>query len=89
MCIWPRRRSQRALNFRFGVCDSTLKSVRIGSTPVLKIALPSSPLPEHRTGPLDSLAGLDSYAPGVLRVLVPTLALSPAVDNAGDVYTDT
>ena len=27
----------------------TLKSVRIGSTPVLKIALPSSPLPEHRS----------------------------------------
>ena len=30
------------------VLDSTLKSVRVGSTPVLKIALPSSPLPDLR-----------------------------------------
>ena len=45
----------------------TLKSVRIGSTPVLKIALPSSPLPEPlshlgrpwRYSPLDLYAHMD------------------------------
>ena len=38
--------------------EFTFKSVQIGSTPVLKIALPSSPLPAGPAGELSSLAPL-------------------------------